>query len=45
MTAYRRRHKGKERPERTGIHLDHAYRAFEASVVREDLAKYARLTA
>jgi hypothetical protein len=45
MTAYRRRHKVKERLERYWeSHLDRAYRAFEASVVREDLARYARLT-
>jgi hypothetical protein len=36
---------GKERAERYWeSHLDRAYRAFEASVVREDLARYARLT-
>jgi hypothetical protein len=39
------RHRGRQRPERLfESHLDRAYRRFEVSVVREDLARYARLT-
>jgi hypothetical protein len=42
---WRRRHKGAERPERYWeSHLDRAYRAFEVSVVREDLLRSQRLT-
>jgi hypothetical protein len=42
---WRRRHKGQERPDRFfESHLDRAYRAFEVQVVREDLARYQRLT-